>query len=850
VTFDRPIFLILLGLLPVLWWWMRRAPGASRACLALKCAAFAVLVIALADPWAPMRVEKLAITVLMDTSASMPRESLQHGEAMLRDLVRKNSGAELRLITFAARPNLRTVPPQADKVSIPEGVDPKEGMATDIEGAMQLALSTFPAQGARRILLISDGNENRGHALTEALRAREQGVAVFTVPAGGTAPLPVKVQSIASPQDVFSGERFTLSLQLDSAGSIPARVWITNQGREIGSTKADLHAGNNAVDLEARIAESGVNLMEVHISSAGAEQVMFSQAVTVRRPRVLYVAGGHESSVPLLQTLKRAQVDVETAAAFPVTHTGRDWDAVLFDNYPDHDLPPDEDAALEKYVYAGGGLIFIAGDSNAKLAQEPKTPLEKMLPVRAAPPPEKPTAVVLVLDKSGSMSGPKIEMAREAARASIKTLRPIDKIGVISFDETFNWVIPMGPAGDLEDKSNLIAQITANGGTKIYQAVLSGFETILNEQATHKHIILLTDGVSTPGTQEDFPRLERDALAKQVTISTIGVGDYINRELLEELARKTKGKVHFVENPETIPQIINAEVRSTDDLAIQERSVRAVRVRPVEFIDGIDFARSPRLLGFVKAEAKEGSETILRVDVDKPLLVRWRYGLGRVIAFLSDAKSRWAAPWVRWTSFGTLWPQMVRDASHRDRTVRAGVRPGTGEGDAVVYYDVLGNTDNPTATALSASGPPHILVEVPGEAARTVSLEETSPGHYEAHIPADQGGLYRIVSGSSELVLPEAGFYREAEEMKPQAVNTGLLSEISRVTGGRMHPSIDNLLSDRGSLVRERKALWPYWLILALVLNFLEVALRKGFFERLASWMREHSPLPWRRQPA
>jgi Mg-chelatase subunit ChlD/uncharacterized membrane protein len=797
-----------------------------------------------------MRVEKLAVTVLMDTSASMPRESLQHGEGMLRDLVRKKSGADLRLITFAERPTLRSVPEQPDKVSIPEGVDPKEGMATDIEGAMQLALSTFPAQGARRILLISDGNENRGHALTEALRARERGVAIFTVPAGGTAPLPVKVQSIASPQDVFSGEKFMLALQIDSAGAIPARVWITSQGHEIGSTKTDLHSGNNAVDIEAQIAESGVNLMEVHISSAGAEQVLFSQAVSVRRPRVLYVTGGHEASSPLLATLKRAQVDVEAAAAFPVNHGVRDWDAVLLDNYPDHELSPDEDAALEKYVYAGGGLIFIAGDSNAKLAQEPKTPLEKMLPVRAAPPPEKPTAVVLVLDKSGSMSGPKIEMAREAARASIKTLRPIDKIGVISFDETFNWVIPMGPAGDLEDKSNLISQITANGGTKIYQAVQSAFETIVNEQATHKHIILLTDGVSTPGTQEDFPRLERDALAKQVTISTIGVGDYINRELLEELARKTRGKVHFVENPESIPQIINAEVRSTEDLAIQERPVRAVRVRPVEFIDGIDFARAPRLLGFVKAEAKEGSETILRVDVDKPLLVRWRYGLGRVIAFMSDARSRWAAPWVRWASFGTLWPQMVRDASHRDRTVRAGVRPGNGEGDAVVYYDLLGDANNPTAAALNVSGPPHILVEVPGEASRTVSLEETSPGHYEAHIPAGQGGLYRIVSGSSELVLPEAGFYREAEEIKPQAVNTALLNEISRVTGGRMHPSMDQLLSDRGSLVRERKALWPYWLILALVLNFMEVALRKGFFERLLSWLRERAPFFRNRQPA
>ena len=420
-------------------------------------------------------------------------------------------------------------------------------------------------------------------------------------------------------------------------------------------------------------------------------------------------------------------------------HPARDWDAVILDNYPDHELAADEDSALERYVYAGGGLIFIAGDSNAKLAQEPKTPFEKMLPVRAEPPPEKPTAVVLVLDKSGSMSGPKIEMARDAARASIKTLRPIDIIGVISFDETFNWVIPMGPAGSLEDKSKLINQITANGGTKIYQAVQSAYDAIVDQKATHKHIILLTDGVSTPGTQEDFPKLEREALAKHVTISTIGVGDYINRELLDELAHKTKGKSHFVENPESIPQIINAEVKSTEDLAIQERPVRAVRVRPVEFIDGIDFTKAPRLRGFVQAEAKEGSETILRVDGKKPLLVRWRYGLGRVIAFMSDAKSRWAAPWVRWESFGTLWPQMVRDVSHRDRTVRAGVRPGTREGEAVVFYDVLADAGNPAGETLNRAAAPHILVEVPGESPRSIPLEADRARPFRGAHPGRSG---------------------------------------------------------------------------------------------------------------
>ena len=193
---------------------------------------------------------------------------------------------------------------------------------------------------------------------------------------------------------------------------------------------------------------------------------------------------------------------------------------------------------------------------------------------------------------------------------------------------------------------------------------------------------------------------------------------------------------------------------------------------------------------------------------------------------------------------------MVRDVSHRDRTIRAGVRPGNQEGEAVVFYDVLANSDNPAGDTLGSVGPPHILVETQEGAPRTLPLEQTAPGHYEARIAADQGGLYHIVSGNSELILPEAGFYRESEETKPQAVNTALLSEISRVTGGRMHPSIDQLLNDKGAMVRERQPLWPYWLILALILNFVEVALRKGFFERLTSWLRRHLLPRWHRQPA
>ena len=135
------------------------------------------------------------------------------------------------------------------------------------------------------------------------------------------------------------------------------------------------------------------------------EQELFSQAVSVRRPRVLYVEGGADGgSKPLMETLKRADIVVETATSFPTSMPPGQaaepaWDAVLLDNYPDHPLPDEEYAALDKYVYTGGGMIFIAGQDNAQLSEDSKTPLEKMLPVSGDLPPESlnRTALVLVL---------------------------------------------------------------------------------------------------------------------------------------------------------------------------------------------------------------------------------------------------------------------------------------------------------------------------------------------------------------------------------------------------------------------------------------------------------------------
>jgi len=181
-----------------------------------------------------------------------------------------------------------------------------------------------------------------------------------------------------------------------------------------------------------------------------------------------------------------------------------------------------------------------------------------------------------------------------------------------------------------------------------------------------------------------------------------------------------------------------------------------------------------------------------------------------------------------------LWPQMVRDVSRRDQAVRATVRAGTREDEAIVDYDVARGPDNNAGSAASLSNSLGIAVKMPDGTSQTLSAEETAPGHYQARVPSGQQGLYRIASGNPDLKLPEVGFYRDSEELKAQAVNVALLGEISRVTGGEDHPSIEDLLSDKGSLVNERSPLWPYLLTLALVLNFLEIAFRRRLFRRPA----------------
>jgi hypothetical protein len=260
--------------------------------------------------------------------------------------------------------------------------------------------------------------------------------------------------------------------------------------------------------------------------------------------------------------------------------------------------------------------------------------------------------------------------------------------------------------------------------------------------------------------------------------------------------------------------------------------VQALSAQPAEITDGIDFSAAPPLLGFVRSKAKDGAETVLRVKSGEPLLVRWRYGLGQVVAFLSDARGKWAANWVGWEPYGKLWPQLVRSVTNQDRRVHTTTRPGNVDGEEIVAYDLLGSAAGGTSATLNSEAVgerPVILVQSPGDLVASLPLVETTPGHYEARIPASRPGLYRIFSPPGvQRKLPEVGFYRQSEESQRKGVNRALLARIADTTGGRMSPTVEQLLDRKGTLVLEPRPIWPYILISVLILNFFEVAIRRG----------------------
>jgi Ca-activated chloride channel homolog len=818
MTFERAWVLALL-VLPVAWLLFELPRTRRIAALALKSLAIAAIIIALSEPKLTIPETKMAVAVLVDTSASVATQDLARASDLASALDKARGRHWIRVLPFARSVRNLASEEQARGWHLKQTAG-EAGRATDLEAAIRGAVTSLPSGLVPRLVLISDGKENAGSITRAAWQAQHLGIPIDTIALDGKPQPSLRLESVSLPTVAFTGEKFPVDLNVSSPTAVSGVVEISAEGKLLGSNPVTLEKGSNQIRAHASLSTAGALNLSGVIRAANLSDVRFDRALNLRKPKLLYVSQDPEGTeAHLLQMLAAAQFDVDRTND-PMHGTFSDYQLVVLNNLDLEALPVSRKDEAEKFVKEGGGLLVIAGERNIYSdTKKTEDALDRALPAKLAPPrsPEG-TSVVLIIDKSSSMEGRKIELARLAAIGVVENLRPIDMVGVLIFDNSFQWAVPIRRAEDKSLIKRLISGIVPDGGTQIAPALAEAYRKVLPSRATFKHIVLLTDGISEEGDSLD---LSKEAAAQRVTISTVGLGQDVNRAYLEKVAVLANGKSYFLNEPAGLEQLLLKDVMEHTGSTAVERTLKPTVVKNVEILDGVGIDTAPALKGYVKFIAKPTADTILKIDQKDPLLARWQFGLGRAVVFASDAKSRWAADWVTWKGFDKLWTNIVRDLLPHAQTGEAKIEYDSASGDLAVNYQ-LGRVAEPKTL-------PTIFVFGPDGFQHPVPITKLAATTYRGKIHIGQRqGLFRIRPLDESRAFPEVGYYRQEQELLDYGSNPFLLRSISEFTGGRFNPTPKQVFDPAGRSEASTLRLWPGLLALAIALNLAELIMRKG----------------------
>ncbi|MBA2598740.1 MAG: VWA domain-containing protein [Chloroflexia bacterium] len=868
LVWARPDALWLLLLVPLFavtgaWWGVRR--GRLRpAELLWRLAVVALLAVGLAEPLIASGAGSGGAVFVVDRSESISADVRDAADRWLIDaLSAAPSARRAAIVTFGAKPELITPPSaaidaiDADPTS-PDGdaVDPS---FTDIDAGLGLARA-LPLGGGRRIVLISDGGENIGQAIDQAAQAALEGVPIDTLTLPGVSDADLRVDGISAPTSAWEGEPITVLAGVETGRGGTATVELLVDGVVKDTAEADLAEGLSSRAFTLDDLAPGFHALEVRVrgdaeTNRRTDDDQAPHGIVVRnRPRILLIVPEGADPGIMQGILQRGgtEVTVTDPAGIPsrLSELGA-WDGFVLDNVPAAAMTFDQVAGLREATRSlGRGLVVIGGTASYGPGGYAGTPLEEALPVTVKVTDGRERqriALLLIMDKSGSMGYDplggkgKIEMAKEAVRLAARSLAEGDQVGLIVFNDRQEWVVPLTTIGDEASRAAIdrkIAAIEPDGGTEILPALSVGLDAIRNADADARHIVLLSDGKARTGTRESYQHLLDDALSDRTTLSTIAIGEDADTDLLNFLADEGGGRYHFTVRDEDIPQVTLEEARSAGSQSVIRGGFRPIQTAPSPILAAFDPESLPDLAGYDFAEAKPDAQVILTSDREDPVLAKWQFGLGRVIAWTADNGSDLAAPWSLWEGYDEFWAAAVRwalpDPERRPLTVST-ERDGA---DVVLTVAAAGESGDfadflPTfATVTSATGEPVVTQE----------MTQTAPGEYTLRLPAPAAGAYAVdvrQERSSGPLVETAGItVPPSPETLPAPGGPALLASITARTGGRVLSLDDpgavwNAPSPGGSPLREHRAVWYIPIGLALALFVADIATRMGVWPLL-----------------
>ncbi len=850
---TRPFLLLLLLLLPVLYYGYRRSlVDLSRnqriISLCIRIIIILLLILGVSDLQYLKTDEKLTVMFLADISDSISEEGLTKSTEFLNEALSSRDGnQEVGIIAFTDRAEILKSP-ENDQETIVSGelklVDTKQkwldadeeaGDTTNIAQAIETAWSVFPSNANKRIVLISDGIETKGDAVHTGLRGKDFGIQIDTVPIYPSDEPEVMVQRIDAPAQVKQGAPFNLEVIIHSNHEDLAEVRLSKNKFEAAKKEVRLVEGENRVVFTETSEESGTLTYDVICRSTQDTRYDNNRAFGIvsvsGKPKILLIDENESQTRYLSRVLEDAKIRVDVRNGLGVPNELADlqnYELVMFSDVPANRLNDKQMELIRTYVQdLGGGFMMLGSENSFGLGGYYKTPIEEVLPVRTDTEKKKENpslAMVLVIDKSGSMGGIKIELAKEAARSTVELLGPRDKIGVIAFDGSPFWITEMHDASDKAFISNQVGTITASGGTNLYPALQQAYFALTETTAKLKHVIVLSDGHSTPG---DWYGIANSMHSERITISTVGIGSGADMNMLGDLAKWGGGREYFTQDPYNVPQIFAKETVTASKSAIIDQPFIPQRIKPTQVLSGIDLDLAPFLLGYVATQPRPTAEIFLVSDRGDPVMASWQYGLGKVVAFTSDAKARWASDWLEWPGYGKFWTQLVRDTMRKTTLSNFQAEITKDKGIAHLAIDALsenGEFLNELDSDISIIGP--------DLKKKNLAISQTAPGKYELEFPTKEIGPYFLnimqkQSGDIVNTQVTGTVVSYPEEYLVSNANEPLLTQLSSVSGGKYSITAEDAFRPPENPVVLRIHLWRPFLIAALLLLLIDIALRR-----------------------
>ena len=870
--FRAPFFLILLAAIPVLIFVQRRAHLSTakwrkRVTFCLRGAALLCAILALANLHWTHKEQRLAVFFLIDASESIQPTQYEETSRQINATVAKLKQTDkFGIIGFARGTAVlleirqkQDQPTQIASIVSPEALREQtiRRDGTDILTALKRAIALLPDNYHRRIVLFSDGIHNAGGTpLRDYMPLLSaSNVEMLTAPLG-TISDAVRVVQLQVPSQIRKGQSFEIGAMIETDGSIPTlTATLYRDEASIGEYEWTLPKGVHPLSLttEQSLEEGNHRYtLRLDVTDEIPENNQGHGVVTIQdKPHALYVEGdlahaavspdpvgavSNQGSHPLLgrDTGHRAELKtvleengfvVKTISPPEVPAELVELqrsDVLILSNVSAETLSTEQLQSIENYVRdLGHGLVVIGGERAYGPGGYTDTALERVLPVEMTPRERKDAvAIVFVLDTSGSMANyvearQKIGLAIEGVRAGIRNLDEEDEAGILGFNVDVHTISTLTSDHDVLRRT--VGRLKPTGGTtKMKDATQRAYEMLKANDAKRKHIVLLSDGKSD-GDTSVFLDLAKQIAEAQIGITTIAIGD-ANKELLTQFAGDGGGRAVFVKNIQQLPAILTEAVRETRRYIVQEPFQPITATATESIVAGIGMP--PPLHGYVATTEKDSAQVFIHSHKDEPILAGWNYGLGKAIAWTSDAKPAWARAWIPWHNFGKFWGQVINwtlpaaDAGS-DFDLKVSMHHGVAE----VNID--------TRTPSEASYNVHVVG--PDRTSEIVGIQQITPTRYSGTFQMQDSGSY-IVTAEREgdtrrsvetLSLPYPAEYAEF------SVNAVSLKMLTTATAGTHEPTPTQIAAPAGRAIERQASLAQSLLVIAAILFVLEMILRR-----------------------